>query len=87
MPLLARLFILLCLVSSPAFAQTLTSVDCAAVFDDDGTRVGRVHEVGDTKNSGDAPFGSAVLFDVDGIVFPVRVTTHGLKGNFDSNRL
>ena len=62
MSFLARLLILLCLIAAPASAQTLTSVDCAAVFDDDGTRVGRLH--GDRE----------VFFEVDDIHFALRVS-------------
>ena len=62
MSFLARLLVLLCLASPPALAQTLTSVDCAAVFDDDGTRVGRLH--GDRE----------VFFEVDDIHFALRVS-------------
>jgi hypothetical protein len=80
--LLARLLILFCLVSPPALAQTLTSVECAAVFDDNGTRVGKVQEAGMHEANG-----PAVLFSFDGLIFPARATTPGLTGNARNNRL
>ena len=59
-------------VATTAEAQTLTSVDCAAVFDDDGTRVGRMSPAAGTHG---------MLFEVDDIFFQLTASETAILGS------
>ncbi|MBW1686667.1 MAG: hypothetical protein JRS35_16575 [Deltaproteobacteria bacterium] len=57
------------------------------MFDDEGNRLGRVQEAGQHHTYAGTVLGPVVLFDVDGIVFPVRVSTPAMHGNHSSNTI